>query len=249
MKYENHEYADIFPMMSHQEISDLADDMQLHGQMEPIVIFDGKILDGRNRYAACNMVDIQPKTKQFEGEDALAFVLGHNLHRRHLTPSQRAMIAEKVANMRSTDFRGNQWLSSKDNNQPDRKTREQAAKELGASGPSIDRARVVRRKGIPELAAKVESGEMSVKKAARIAALPAEEQKAAMTAGAGVKKKPVTFTQKPEAKKEVSEKEQNWIKAHRLALEASALMRNFEMSQRDDILDKVTEIINKIRSI
>lgn len=194
MKYKNHEYADIFPMMLPQQISDLAEDMQKNGQIDPIVIYEGKILDGRNRYAACQSIGIAPTVCDFNGPDALAFVLSHNLHRRHLDKSQLAMIAETVANLRHGEAgRGREIELSKDNSiQPDRKTRKQAAKELGVSEPSIDRARVVRKKGIPELIKAVEDGKMSVAKAAQIAAMPQDEQAEAIAE----KKKPVQHEKK-----------------------------------------------------
>ena len=99
MKYKNHELADIFPMMDDVEIKSMSEDIKANGQRNPIIIHEGKILDGRNRYAACVMAGIDPIESPFKGKDALSFVLSTNLHRRHLTTSQRAMVAERLANM------------------------------------------------------------------------------------------------------------------------------------------------------
>lgn len=49
----------------------------------------------------CIEIGIDPITKQWDGRgEALAYVLSKNLHRRHLSDSQRAMVADKIANLR-----------------------------------------------------------------------------------------------------------------------------------------------------
>ena len=95
------------------------------------------------------------------------------------------MMAEKVANMRWGAPEGNQRASktesSKDNSVlPDRKTRQQAAAELDVSEPSLDRARFIRKHGVPELVEAVESDKITVTRAAKIAKLPPEQQAEAM---------------------------------------------------------------------
>jgi hypothetical protein len=57
---ENHELAEMFPMMSDKELENLADDIERNVQTEPIVLLKVKILDGRNRYEACTMLGIEP---------------------------------------------------------------------------------------------------------------------------------------------------------------------------------------------
>lgn len=70
-----------------------------HGVREPVWLFEGKILDGRNRYRAASAMGVQFETRQYEGTDAVGFVISLNLYRRHLTESQRAAVAAKLANM------------------------------------------------------------------------------------------------------------------------------------------------------
>lgn len=92
MEYETHPAADAFPMMDANRLNDLIDDIREHGLIEPVIIFEGKILDGRNRYKACLDLGIQPETKQFKGEDPWAFVWSLNGARRDLVDEQRYLI-------------------------------------------------------------------------------------------------------------------------------------------------------------
>lgn len=114
IEMEYHPIANLFPMMTDAEMSDLCADMKAHGydQTAPIILMDGKILDGRNRQAAADKLDITPAYIEFEGSDPLAFVIRHNLHRRHLNESQRAVIASRLANMPNGGWRGNQWQTA-----------------------------------------------------------------------------------------------------------------------------------------
>lgn len=97
---EFHDYANVFPLMDNDELTRLAEDIKQNGLHEPIVIYEGKILDGRNRARACQRINIAPTRTTYNGSDPVGFVVSKNLHRRHLNESQRAMVAAKVANLK-----------------------------------------------------------------------------------------------------------------------------------------------------
>jgi hypothetical protein len=104
---EFHPLADIFPLMVEgAEFDELVADIKARGLREAITMFEGKILDGRNRYLAARIA-MKPEDKahldagvlyftQFDGDDALAFVISKNLHRRHLTAEQRRDLLVKL---------------------------------------------------------------------------------------------------------------------------------------------------------
>lgn len=90
---KSNRFADIFPMMDKIDFENLKRDIKENGLLEPIVIYEGKILDGRNRYRACKDLKIKPKLKEYHGKNPLELVISLNLKRRHLTPSQISVIA------------------------------------------------------------------------------------------------------------------------------------------------------------
>jgi hypothetical protein len=182
---EYHEYANLFPMMQDDQLGSLAESIRKTQQDHPIMIFEGKILDGRNRWMACQMISRQPVTAEYTGskEEALQYVLDHNLEcRRHLTESQRAMIASRLATMRHGRPRaeekspiGDFSLASKD--------RAAAAADLNVGTSSVDRARRAQKTGIPELLKAVDDGELSVNAAVEIAKLPEDRQREVLAEG------------------------------------------------------------------
>jgi ParB-like chromosome segregation protein Spo0J len=91
--YADHPFASIFPMMAPDEYGALREDIRAHGLREPIWLFEGQILDGRNRYRACQDVGVTPRADTYIGDDPIAFVISLNLQRRHLTPGQKADVA------------------------------------------------------------------------------------------------------------------------------------------------------------
>ena len=141
-RYEVHPIADIFPLLDGPAMEALIDDIRERSQQEPIWLYEGKIIDGRNRYLACQRLGHEARTKDFTGEDPIGFVLGANLHRRHLSESQRAMVAAKLANMSvgNPDFYN---CTNSDN----RISQGEAAKVFNVSEDSIQRARKVHNEG------------------------------------------------------------------------------------------------------
>jgi hypothetical protein len=97
--YEFHELCCIFPQCSDEELQLLVSDIRENGLQIPITLYEGKILDGRNRYLACRMLNQEPEYVEFDGIKPLPFVISRNLCRRHLSESQRAMVAASIVEL------------------------------------------------------------------------------------------------------------------------------------------------------
>lgn len=206
---EFHPLANIFPLIEGQDFEELVRDIQVHGLREPIVLFAGKILDGRNRYRACVAAKVLPESldeltvtqlkhiKHFtpiggphpSQDELLDFVLSKNLHRRHMTASQRAMAMAEYEHYRHGGARraqdANLHLEGLQP-EPAGPTRADLAERGHVSERLIASAAVVRDQAAPEVKEEVRKGNITVSTAAEmVKALPPEEQKKLLADVAG----------------------------------------------------------------
>lgn len=165
-KLEFHEYANIFPLIKGPEFEGLKKDIKENGLIDPVILYEGKILDGRNRYLACGEVGVKPDFTEFEGVDPLSYVISLNLHRRHLNESQRAMVAARMANLTQADAARIKHDATANLQS---QTRAEAAEKLSVSERSVNTAKKVQSQCIPEVIEKVEQGALAVSAAAEIA--------------------------------------------------------------------------------
>jgi len=173
MTYPSHPFADLFPMIDGPDFDRLVEDIRAHGLIEPVVLLDGKILDGRNRARACEVIGIEPVTRAFDGNDPLQFVLSLNLRRRHLTASQRALIAARLETLRQGKTKENAGKQAK---LP--VSRDDAAAALNVSRRSVTDAKKVMTDAAKPVAAAVERGDLAVDVAAKLTAMPKPAQTA-----------------------------------------------------------------------
>lgn len=87
----HHPLSKLYPLMGGEEFAALCSDVESNGLQQSIVLFQGQILDGRNRDRACAATGTSRSFVEFTGTEAEAevFVDSANLYRRHLTPEQR----------------------------------------------------------------------------------------------------------------------------------------------------------------
>jgi ParB-like chromosome segregation protein Spo0J len=175
-------------------LQDLTDDISAHGLIDPIVLFEGMILDGRNRAVACERAGVSPRYVQFGGgrEDALIWVISHNLKRRHLAKQAvaDALVAAEDFNLHyqlaepsaaaglSAD--GPETQSVIKITEPKTASSRKLAQAAGGvvSHVMIAATRKVKEKGEQELQEAVKRGRIGVQDAAKAADLPPEQQKA-----------------------------------------------------------------------
>jgi DNA-binding CsgD family transcriptional regulator len=164
--------------MDDHRLDELAADIQAHGLLDAICLHpDGRILDGRNRYRACERVGVEPRTQAWDGNGSpIDFVVSRNLHRRHLTKAQRVLAAGRIANLPAGT---NQFREGVSGETPS-PTRQQAAAQLDVSVSAVGRGRAILANGVPELVAAVESGTITISAANDLATLPPAEQHAVL---------------------------------------------------------------------
>lgn len=174
-----HPYANLLPMMNAEEFAALKADIAANGLLEPIWTFQGKIIDGRNRFRVCKEVGEKPRYREFHenGTSLLSFITSLNVHRRHLSASQRAAYAAQVLPMFQKEARQRQLAGLKRGAKapvqeilPERsdsgEARELAAKMFRTSGKYVSEAHSLRTQS-PKLFQRVLSGEITVMGAKR----------------------------------------------------------------------------------
>lgn len=178
-----HEIASIFPLMEGEEYRALVDDIRANGLREPIWTYEGKIIDGRNRYRACEELGITPSAREWDGKGSLiGFVVSLNLHRRHLTSSQKAVIASDIEPMLAEEAR-KRMLTGRAPDPvekfPQGRAGEQAAKLAGTNPHYVADAKRLKETA-PELVQEVKAGTVTIPEANQLASLPREQRETAL---------------------------------------------------------------------
>lgn len=170
MNLSQHPLSAAFPSMSAEDFQALKDDIEVNGQREPVMLFEGMVLDGWHRYRACVDLGLKPQQFTFSDDDPVAFVKSQNLHRRHLTASQRAAAVVACS----------AWVPAKkqargEATSPLAKTNAEMASEAHVTPRTIQQAKVAQKAGLSEA---VKDGALTVEQAARIATgKPAKPEK------------------------------------------------------------------------
>jgi len=198
--YTAHELANCFPMMTDAELEEMAKSIKEGGQREAIELYEGKIIDGRNRCRACRIAGVEPivydATDDLKDVDLAKWVMDKNGIRRHLTVSERSIAAVKMSRTEYVRFITKQEQVRSGEGVPyppdlggDVQERHSAPQERGDTLDEIaEKQRVSRRsiayaskvlnEGTEELVKAVESEGLSLTRASEIADLPKEEQPA-----------------------------------------------------------------------
>lgn len=152
-----HPLAQKIPEMTDEEYSALLESMRHSSQYNsgPIILFEGKILDGRHRYRACLELKLKPELVSYRGQDPVNDVLLPSLTRRDLSPAQKAMV---FLELRTTQWGGDR----KGENQAANLQLDdaQVANRSGASLRTIRTISMVARES-PALASKIATGELT----------------------------------------------------------------------------------------
>lgn len=195
-----HRVANVFPMMSEEEFEELKTDIAANGLKEPVWLYKGQIIDGRNRYKACTQLKIKPQTREWNGKGSLiSFVLSLNLKRRNLTSSQKAAVGlealpffEEEAKQRNG---GRPWKSQNvdgkaDTKKPTQKIEQvakknghlaaaQAAQAVGTNRQYVSDAKKLKEKA-PDLFTEVHQGNLAIPDAKLLLKLSEEKRKQAV---------------------------------------------------------------------
>lgn len=145
--YEIHEYSLIFPSISGPEFDELVESIRRHGQLVPITLYQGRIVDGRHRYRACLLLGLEPVVEEYRGAvPILDWVVATNSTRRHLNESQRAIVANQILELLKT--------------QSGKRSRQEICDGLNVGVRTAEAVRRVQKAGAPELIAMMSGGQV-----------------------------------------------------------------------------------------
>jgi N6-adenosine-specific RNA methylase IME4 len=177
MDLEFHPLAAIFPLMQPAEFAELVADIKANGIRDEIVVLDGKILDGRNRHLACQEAGVKGVYATFDpevdGPDPLAFVISHNIKRRHLSETQRGMVA---ANLCTMPLGGAFYRTARLPTDRPLISQAQAAQMVGVSERTVRDCVRIKNEGSPELSDAARGGQIPASVAAKATQLPPDQQ-------------------------------------------------------------------------
>ena len=205
MAHKFHPFCLMIPEMDQSDYERLKASIAAIGLQEPILRWGAQIIDGRSRLMACEETGTTPTFKEWrpsaksqtgaqQDDELWLFLLAKNLDRRHLSVSQKAMVAAA----RATAGDGNPALNRSNTTTV---TNRESAEEVGVSEKSVDQAKAVLAHGSKPLVEAVRDGEVTVSDAAKIVDLPKAEQTAAVKAVASGEAKTVTAAAKPKKTK------------------------------------------------
>jgi ParB-like chromosome segregation protein Spo0J len=179
---KHHPIADVWPMMDEDKLRELADDIRKNGQLVPVWLYEGKILDGRNRWAACQIAGVEPKTKEYTGDEPTAFAVSMNDRRRHMNKGALAAVAAELEPFFAADAarrkKQTEGRPKKDAAKPEEKVpqvfarqrapqaREEAAKSVGVNDRYVSDAKKVKQEA-PEVFERLKAGKITLQDAKR----------------------------------------------------------------------------------
>lgn len=167
-KVKFHPYADIFPAMTSEEYSELKNDIAKHGQRETIKTKNKEIIDGKNRFRACNELGKKPRFEEYDGDDLLEYVVSLNLSRRHLSTSQRAAIAASLLPKYEKEAKERQLAGTELSvNLQQGRSSEKVAEMLNVGSRTVIKAKKIKDES-PKVFKQVRDGKISVNEAQKV---------------------------------------------------------------------------------
>ena len=174
----NPEFKKLIPALTVDEFQQLEANCLAEGIRDAIVVWNGYILDGHNRYEIANKHGLQYRTveKHFESEtDAKIWMIYNQFGRRNLNAWQRSVLALELEDVfkekakenlsKSGGDKKSGWEISPNPIIEPMETRKELAKIANVSDNTISKVKVIEAKATPEVKAQLSAGDMSINQA------------------------------------------------------------------------------------
>jgi ParB-like chromosome segregation protein Spo0J len=182
---EDTEFKGLIPPLTNDEYLTLKESIKADGCRDPLIVWKGQyiILDGHHRHKICNELGLPFKITEIEflnRTEVKIWMIKNQRGRRNLDESQKAMLAvqlEALYGEQAKERMGTRTDLGQNLDQSEAgRSADKAANDVGVSHQTVSFAKKVVNKGIPDLKKMVESGDIAVSTAARVASNPPEVQ-------------------------------------------------------------------------
>jgi ParB family chromosome partitioning protein len=181
------EFKALIPPLAPEELAQLEANILADGCRDPLVTWQGILIDGHNRFAICSKhaLTFQTVEREFaDRQDAELWMIGNQMGRRNLENIDKVPLLERRREIVAGQAKGRMGGRHKDDSTKENlpelgegQTRDAVAAEIGVSGKTYDALRKVSTEGTEELKQAVRDKKVGASTAADIAQLPAETQR------------------------------------------------------------------------
>jgi len=178
----DNEFKNLIPPLTQEEYKQLEENLIKEGCRDSLVVWNGTILDGHNRYEICNKHNIKFEVKEMKfetREDVIEWIIRNQFGRRNLPNYERAKLAlrlkpivqakakenykENVGRPKSFQIFGTINKVS---------TNKELGKIAGISDETIRKVEIIEKEGSEEVQAQARKGEISINKAFNLTRKP-----------------------------------------------------------------------------
>jgi hypothetical protein len=184
IEYKQHEISKTYRPLSNEAYDNLKATIAKNpGEKPPVILLDGKILDGWHFYKACKELEIEAKFEALPSDqDPFEFINRRHYGRREMDSTDKAFAVDAQAKLKHGGNRGNQYTQN--GKEPQGATAENLkdpsvedlTKQIGSSRRQVSRVRYARDHGMPEILEAVKKKKITLKKAEALAHLPKDQQ-------------------------------------------------------------------------
>ena len=169
------DFKKLIPALTGEEFKQLEANILSEGIRDPLVVWNGYLVDGHNRYTIANQHGLEYKTvnKEFKDGNAVKeWMILNQFGRRNLSNYQRSVLALQLEDVFSARAKENQAIQFKGNSLPQISvevkpidTQKEVAKVANVSHDTIAKVKRIEAVASPEVKAQLSTGEMSINQA------------------------------------------------------------------------------------
>ena len=166
------EFKKLIPALTAEEFKQLEENILKDGIRDPLVLWNGYLIDGHNRYQIAFKHGLEYKTidKEFEDESQVKeWMINNQFGRRNLSNYQRSVLALELESVFSKRAKENLKLSDGKGKQISAEvkvdpieTRKELAKVANVSHDTIAKVKKIQAVATPEVKAQLSTGEVSI---------------------------------------------------------------------------------------